>query len=303
MRERADTEGIDGTPVDDATDAVADEVDRDPAVVRAALGAVADEDGRVTWDAVDAELAEASKVVATPETRVELAARAVSDARDAAADAPDLDSVDARLTTQEERLTALETTVEELGARLQDIVGRTGEPGALAEVALALHDLREDATAAQWNADELIDDAESFERWLTTSEVRREEFAADLDDVADSLSALADAADRLNAGDADGTAWVGASLQARVISLLLADLAAELDDLREWTGDYEIEADRLADLRERHGALADRIAASAGDDWRDAHGDRVEAFEAEVVGLEPPIDWGVVQAELDAARP
>ncbi|GAA0656609.1 hypothetical protein [Salarchaeum japonicum] len=302
MRERADTEGIDGRPVDAAADAVADDTDRDPAVVRAALGAIADEDGRVTWDGVDAELAEASKVVATPETRVELAAMAVADARDAAADAPDNDTVAARLDTYEDRLSALEATVTGLGERLQSIVSNTRE-GSLADTALALHDLREDASTAQWNADELADDAESFADWLTDPAVRREEFAADLDDTADSLDALADAADRLDGGDADATTWVGAALQADVLSLVVADLRAELADLRAWDGGYDDEADRLDALADRRADIAARIDASATSEWRDAHGDRVEAFASAVRDLEPPIAWGVVQDELDAARP
>ncbi|MEE6210265.1 hypothetical protein U3A55_08865 [Salarchaeum sp. III] len=303
MRERADTDGIDGLVVDDATDAVTDEVDRDPAVVRAALGAVADEDGRVTWDGVDAELADASKVVATPETRVELAAMAVADARDAATDAPDLDTVDARVGTHEDRLDALEATVDDLGERLQNIVGQASERDALVDVSLALHDLREDASAAQWTADELSSDAESLENWLTNPERRRETFEDDLADVADSLDALADAADRLEGGDANAAAWVGAALQSHVLSLLLADLRAERADLREWDGDYETEASRLDALAARHQSLANRIDASATTEWRDAHGHRVERFASAVGDLEPPIDWGVVQAELDAARP
>lgn len=303
MRERADAEGIEGLVVDDATDAVTEVVDRDPAVIRAALDAVAGEDGRVTWDGVDAELADASKVVATPETRVELAAMAVADARDAAADAPDLDTVDARLDTHEDRLAALEATVDDLGTRLQDIVEQASERDALADVALALHDLREDARAAQWTADELSDDAESLERWLTSPERRRDAFEDDLADVADSLDALADAADRLEDGDATAAAWVGAALQARVLSLLLADLRAERADLREWGGDYEAEASRLDDLDARRQSLADRIDATATPEWRDVHGHRVETFTTAVADLEPPLDWGVVQAELDAARP
>ncbi|QDX41080.1 halo transducer protein [Salarchaeum sp. JOR-1] len=303
MRERADTEGIDGLAVDAAVDAVVDAVDRDPAVVRAALGGIADEDGRMTWDGVDAELAEASKVVATPETRVELAAMAVSNARDAAADAPDLDTVDARVGTHENRLAALEATVDDLGTRLQDIAEQASDRDALADVALSLHDLREDASAAQWNADELADDAESFEDWLTDPETRRSEFAADLDDTAESVDALASAADRLEDNDADATTWAGAALQARVLSLVVADLHADLGDLRAWDGDYDDEADRLDALEERRVEAAERIDASATADWWDAHGDRVERFESGVRDLEPPIDWGVVQAELDAARP
>jgi len=324
-----------GLPVEDAVDAVVardDGNDRDRGEVRAALETVA-EDGVVAWDGVDAALAHVSKVVATPETRVELAARGLSDAREAASPVADLDAVDSRLTAFEARLAAVESRTADLGADLQALVARPGEgdPDAdLYATARGIRQLTADANEAHRAADELGVDVEEFEEWLADPDVRYEEFEGDVDAVERSVDELAAAVDRLaadlaegddgdgeGAGDEEGNTpadaaatWFDLTLRSRVIGLLLADVRAELADLRTWADREDLDHGerldafdaRLADLDDRVVAAGDRLDDLARPDWRARFDDRLDAFGSALDGLEPPVDWGEVQATLEEHR-
>jgi hypothetical protein len=328
-----------GLPVEDAVDAVVardDGNDRDRGEVRAALETVA-EDGVVAWDGVDEALAHVSKVVATPETRVELAARGLSDAREAASPVADLDAVDSRLTAFEARLAAVESRTADLGADLQTLVARPGEADPDADLyatARGIRRLTANANEAQRAADELGVDVEEFEEWLADPDVRYEEFEGDVDAVERSVDELTAAVDRLEAdlaegADGDGTGdgegagdeegntpadaaatWFDLTLRSRVIGLLLADVRAELADLRTWADrenlDHGERLDafdaRLADLDDRVAAAGDRLADLARPDWRARFDDRLDAFGSALDGVEPPVDWGEVQATLEEHR-
>lgn len=316
---------LDGRPLDDAVDVVvAREEGRDPTEVRRALSYVTDEDGVVTSDAVDDALGELSKVVSTPETRTELARIAFDEATETAEPVDHVDVVRARLDRFEERLERIEAHVPELGRELSELVGDS--EADLYDTAVGIQRLTAAANRAQGAADELQVDLEEFERWVTNSEVRHDEFADELDaldgsldDLADAVDAVADAsaADDGDATEADtdpAVVWVDTSLRHRAVGLLFADLRTELDALREWpaSGDDETEeavSDRVAELDGRLGdleacwrALGDRLDGVARPAWHERYDDVLVGFEDAAADFEPPLDWSEVQAVLDAHR-
>lgn len=283
----------------------------DPETVRATLDLVAS-DGVVSRDAAEEALSEASKAVSTAETRAELAVLELSDAREAAEPVSHLDAVAARLDGFEARLASVEDRVTELGSELEGLVGRADEPGALYEVALGTRRLTAAANEVQRTADELQLDLESFERWLASPEARFDEFDADADAVERSIDELAAATDEIADGSATdaGAAWADARLHARVTNLLADDLRAELADLRAWDDGERAEEERAGRLAARLADFETRLATVEGrlDDltrpaWEERFGDRLAAFETATADLEPPLDWGAVQAAYDEHRP
>lgn len=289
---------------------------RDAETVRATLDRVTS-DGVVSHDAAEEALSEASKVVSTAETRAELAALELSDAREAAEPVADLDAVAARLDGFEARLASVEDQVTELGSELEGLVGRTDEPGALYAVALGIRRLTAAANEVQRTADELQLDLESFERWLASPEARFEDLDADADAVERSIDELAAATDEIADGSATdaGAAWADARLRVRVTGLLVDDLRAELADLRAWNDGERAEegraeeeradglADRLADLETRLATVEGRLDGFTRSAWEERFGDRLAAFETATADLEPPLAWGAVQAAYDEHRP
>jgi len=320
---------LDGLAVDEAVERVrAREPERDPAVVRAALSFAA-EDGVVDRDALRESLKLTSKVLTTAETRVELATIALDDAREAAEAVPDLPTVEARLAGFETEVAAVEDRAAAVGEALQSVVDDRQDPSARFAVADGLRRVDEDARAVQRTADEIQFDLEEFERWLDSHAVRVRELGEDVDALATSLDDLAAAADAVEAatagdGDAgpDGEAaadeddpartWFDATLSHRATALTVADLRAELADLRTWAdregaapvedGGLDELASRLDDLGRRHGAVGDRLDAVAEPEWADWFGDRVAAVESDLDDCAPPVDWTVVQAVVEDHR-
>lgn len=318
-----------GTPIDEAVEAaVAGGDDRDPETVRAILETVA-ADGVVSRDGVESALARVSTVVATPENRVENAAIAVDDAREAAGPVVDLDVVRDRLEAFESRLASVEARVDDLGDDLRAVAERADDPDSVYDLAAEIRRLEGRANALQRAADEVALDAEAFERWVTDPERRRRELAGDVDAMAGFLDGLADATDDLidaaaDEGDADADAdadlpdpaghWLDATLRARVSDLLIEDLRAELADLRAWPAadgaeDADVPDDpfadlegRIDDLDARCARLRERLDGVARPEWRDRHDDRLAALDRVLDGFEPPVDWEDVQAALDDHR-
>lgn len=299
---------------------------RDPEAVRAALDRVT-EDGVVSWDAADDALAHASKVVSTPETRLEFAAAAVEDAEGAARSVPDLDVVRARIEDLKARLSTVETRVAELAESLQGLVRRCQEREDLYTVARGIAELTAESDRLHGIVEDLRMDAEKFETWLGSHDVRLREFEGDVDAVVGSMDELSEAVDRLadaaesRTGDVtqeaeperdveSGAVWFDANLRRRVTELLVADLRAELDALRtladrEDTGPQDRTDEvktRLDYLDARITSVADRLDALAEPAWREQYGDRLEAFDAAIEEFEPPVDWGEVQATLETHR-
>jgi hypothetical protein len=303
-----------GSPPEEAAAALAGPDTPDEATVAETIELLA-EDGVVSRDRLDEAVAGLSKVVSTPETRVEVAEREVESAREAAEGLTDVPAVAARLDGLDPRLDRVASDVEALGPRLSGIVDRAGDPDAVYEVARDIRRLTEDANAAQTAADEIRDDAERTKRWLRSDVFRHREVVEELDAVEESVDGLERAVDWL-AGDADGApagvdpddpgaCWADAAVSARVNALLVADLRAELADARtvaERNGedaDYDDLAARLDDLAARRDRLAARLDDLAAPAWREAHADRVDRAETVLAAHDPPVDWGAVRAALD----
>ncbi|MFB6151507.1 MAG: halo transducer protein [Haloarculaceae archaeon] len=316
------TVDVDGMSVDEATATVREAgATGHPESIRTALAAVA-EDGVVSRSAAEEALSEASLTVSTAENRRDVAASHLSDAREAAEPVADLEAVAARLAAFEEDLAAVEDAVDDLGDRLDRLADLTGDPEALYPLGVGVQEVTARATELQRRADALRDDVESFERWLDDPAVRVEEFRTDLeavettlDDLTGRVETLTGQADDAVESDADtdalddadlGALWIEGTLRTRVLALLLADLRAELSDLRDWPDDGATLADlgdRVDEFAARRDRLADRLDDLARPEWRDRYADRIEGLEAELDGMEPPVDWAAVHEAFEANHP
>lgn len=313
---------LDGLPLDEAAERVlAREGDRDPEEVRTALKYVAD-DGVVSGEAAEETLKDTSKLVATAETRTELARIALDDVREAAEPVADLPAVASRLDRFEAEVSAVEDRAADLGEAVQSVVADRADPEARFAVADGIRRIEARSRSVQRDADDLQFDIEEFERWLDSHEARVASLGEDVDALASSLDDLTAAVDDLAdamAGDATeadagtGRAWFDATLRVGVIDLTVADLRAELDDLRTWadredaldgeSGDglADLEA-RLDDIDTRRAALADRLSDLATPAWRDRYGDHIDGFESDLDALAPPVEWGAVERALEERR-
>ncbi|SEF73407.1 halo transducer protein [Halobellus limi] len=292
-----------GLPTEEAVEAVvAADPTRDPDEVRSLLDHVT-EDGRVTRDGIDATVSDVAKRLATAETRVELARSALDDASRAAAGVRELDVVASRLEGYRATLDAVTTRVERLGAELRETSTPADRPDAVYESVVELRRIAIEIREPQRRADDLQLDLEEFGRWLGSHERRRRAFAEDVDAVADSLEAARGDRD-------DAESWLDASLQAALVPVLIADLRAELADLREmaerdgvadgkWAEELE---GRLDALESRAESVRDTLDEAGTPAWAEAHGDRIDAFARSLDGVEPPVDWGAVRSDLERAR-
>lgn len=316
---------LDGRELDEAVSAVVDgDADRDPEQVRAALDHVA-EDGIVSRDAAADAVAHAATVVSTPETRVELAANALEDAREGAEAVADLDVVAAWLDGFDERLDGLSERLDEVREALDAVVDAQGG-GDLYAIGRGVETVTAEANAVQRAADELSTEIESFERWVDDPQTRYDRLADDADAVAERLETLETTANRLSEAvetdDGDSTevtlpdgstvepavVWFNLVVRSRTSSLLLADLRNEASTLETWA-DREGEdppprdlVDRLGSLDERCDALGERVGALARPEWMGRFGDRLGALNERLDGFEPPVDWREVQSILDQYR-
>jgi hypothetical protein len=127
--------------------------------------------------------------------------------------------------------------------------------------------------------------------------------------VADTADDLAAAVDAL-ADDPDDPAarWADAAMRARVLSLLVSDLRAELADLRVLAERVDAPfrtglTSRLDRTEERVLGIESALDSRADRGWRDRFGDDVAAFEATLAAFDPPVDWGAVDRTLAEHRP
>ncbi|WP_255152006.1 hypothetical protein [Halorarius halobius] len=300
---------LDGMALDAAVEqVVAADPSRDREAVRSALEYVAEE-GVVTDAAVEDAFAHLSKVVATPETRVELAGDALADAHETAAPVADVDTVAARLDAFGTRVDNLEARVDDLGADLQSALD--AREGSLYETAERVRELTERANGLQRAADDLQLEIEEFETWLTDEESRLDAVAADLESVTESVDDLEARAADLEAGNVASDAaveWADATVARGVTALLVADIRAELDDLRTWPGGVDAER-RLSELDRDAERMADRLDALDGrlesvddDGWHDRFEHHLDPVDAVLSGAEPPVDWGAVHTEVRPHR-
>jgi archaellum component FlaC len=299
-----------GRPADEVVEALVASTDADATTVRSALDPFVT-DGVVTRDAIDETLSDTSKVVSTAETRTELAGIDMTEARESAASAPDLPTIESRFEGFERRLADVEARVEDLTPRLQELVSLYREE-SLYDLATGLRTLASRAQTLQGEADELGVDLQEFNRWLNSPVARREELDADVEAVETTIEAIADALDGLAERDRAGAVWADATLRHRLADLLVADVRAELMDLRAWGADLPEDdtetptldalAERLDTAASRLDRLEDRLEQAARPAWLDEYGEAVAGFETELEGVEPPIPWGVVQDTLERYR-
>lgn len=299
----ADRGDLAGLSLDAAVDAVVSgAADADREQVRATLERVA-ADGVVSREAAADALAHAAKVVATPETRTELAAIELEEAREAAAGVDDLPAVQSRLAAFEDRLAAVDERTEAVGGALQDAPDPT-DGADLYEAARELRRVTDAATDAQRAADELQVDLEGFQRWLADPGIRYDDLETEVEELVDAVEGLADVAEKPAAPDEDVDAVrLDAALRQRALALLVADVRAELADLRA------IDDRRGADPGGRPGDLAARLddldaeLEAVREVLPGAERDPVRRFEAALADVDPPVNWGVVRDELAEARP
>ncbi|MCT9094678.1 hypothetical protein [Haloarchaeobius sp. HME9146] len=312
MREHARDAADDdlaGMPVADAAEVVLDrDQSRDRDEVERTLQIVAD-DGVVTREAVDDALGRVSKVVATPETRVELAARDLAEARETASHVADLDTVQARLDEFEARLSAVEDRTAELGEELQTTVGQQSATGDIYEIASEVRRITSLANNAQQVADDLKLDIEDFEKWVGSQSVRFRQLDEEVEAAGERLDELAAALDR-EWSDDDAGDWVDMQFQRRVLDLVLADLWASLAEFRTWADREDLDRDdrdpgvaaTLDDLDDQLASFDQRLDEVARSAWRDRFGEVLDSLEAACDHLEPPIPWGEVEQVLDEHR-
>lgn len=297
---------IAGRSIDDAADLVVGRGEaEDRSTARATLETVAD-DGTVSWAAARDAFAHLSKVVSTPETRLELAATELEDARASAAGVEPNPLVRTRVETFEARYESIEERVTELGTDLRQLLDRRDEAGALYEVATGIQSLTAEANDCQRAADELQVDLQAFQRWLGDPSVRYETLGDDIDALERSVDDLEAIADSITGADAPAdpaAQWAGAVRQRQVLALVLEDLQWELAELREWERGGEAATvidDRLDALDGRLTRLRGQLDDAAEPAWTDQYADRLAAVESALDAFDPPVDWGEVDAVLEA---
>ncbi len=301
---------LDGLSVDAAVDAVGDER-VDPDRVRETLAIVAS-DGTVRRAAVDDALANASKVVTTAETRTELAGRKFADVREDADPVLDLAPVSSRIDDFAARLDAVEDRADALGDAVQEILARK-EDGDLYRIARRIRRVTDAASETQRAADDLQFELDAFREWLADPDRRAAELADDVDAVADAVEALDAVAEDIATGGTDGAdeagrRWAAATIRHRVLSLMIADLRAELSALRAWADREGVDPPsgvepRIDDLAARHDAVGERLADRAAPAWVERFDDRLTAVEEDLAEMEPPVVWSDVEAVVEEHRP
>ena len=305
-----DPPDFDGLSVEKAADIVVD-TERDSDEVRETLAIVA-QDGIIRRAAVDDAVANASMVVTTAETRVELAARKLDSARETATPVSDLDLVSARIDNFDARLTTIEDRADDLGDAIWEVLGMK-EDGDLYEITRRIRRMTSAATEIQRAADDFQFEIDSFEEWLSDVDRRVEELTADIDALAESVDELDSIAETLAVDDSDPESemahtWAAAMVRHRVASLMIADLRAELAVLRTWaereggTPPSEIEP-RLDEIQADHETVGEQLTAGAEPEWLERFDNQLTALDEALEAMEPPVEWAEVEAVAEEHRP
>ena len=292
-------------PLDELVDDVADRTGEDPESVRTWLDPFTD-DGSVTPEAIEATVTDVSQILATAETRVDLATRTVEDASDAVADVPDLKIVRVRQRAFKGRLADLRTDVEGLGEELSGAANDLGSPVDIYEAAVDLHEITTDAQRIVRVAHDLETEVEAFEAWLGSANRRRDALVDDLEAAEESAESLGETVESLrSADDPDPEQWFDAAVQARVLDLVVADLRTEAAGLREWAEREDksfpddIEA-RIESIRDEATASAEALADRPDRD--DRFDERLADLDAALSAVDPPVAWGRVDEAVQEAR-
>ena len=286
-------------------DDVADRTGEDPESVRTWLDPFTD-DGSVRPEAIEATVTDVSQILATAETRVDLATRTVEGASDVVADVPDLEIVRVRQNAFEERLADLRSDVEGLGEELSGAANDLDSPVDIYEAAVDLHEVTTDAQRIVRVAHDLETEVEAFEAWLGSANRRRDALVDDLEAAEESAESLGEAVESLrSADDPDPEQWFDAAVQARVLDLVVADLRTEAAGLREWAEREDksfpddIEA-RIESIRDEATASAEALADRPDRD--DRFDERLADLDAALSAVDPPVAWGRVDEAVQEAR-
>lgn len=293
---------LDGLAVEAAVDHVVDD-DADPSEVRETLGIVA-QDSVVRRSAVDDAVGNASMVVTTAETRVELAGDKLNSAQNAAEPVADIERVSHRLHRFESQLTHLKEHANELGNAIQEILAMKND-GNLYEIATRIKQVTRDATDVQRVADDMQLELDSFIEWLTDADTREEELTADVNALADSVNELEEIVEAIERDGSDFEAkpanrWAAAMVRHRVASLMIRDLEAEVDSLRTWAEREDTRppsniSPQLAEIRSTHETVGERLTASAEPAWTAQFDDQLTALDDALEEMEPPVSWAEVE--------
>jgi predicted nucleic acid-binding Zn-ribbon protein len=313
MSQEDDTRGLIGLPIEVATERVAARKDRDPQTVREVLDEIS-EDGTVTRAALADALADLSEVIAAPESRIETARGALSDAREAAEPVTDTETVRSRMETFEAELSALDDRVETFESNRSSLVKRARDPEDLYVIAGAIGELRSRTATATEDADLLLAEIETFERKLCNPGEWVDELNTDIDAAEEAIEELLEVTSGLSdpAGDGDeidpALRWADTTLQHHMQKLLLADIRTERDALRqliarEGLADVTDEIDaRLEDLETLRAGVGRRLDEVSRPSWREAHGETIESFARVLAEFDPPVNWATLQDELQTHR-
>lgn len=305
------TEKSSRVTVSDVVTAV-DDPDADADTVRDALRPVTN-DGMVTQAAIETTVSDVSKLLATAETRIELAGDAYDDIARVAEPVEDIPTVRARLNRFSERLSAIESRIPELRPGISIPEDVESQPVEVYKFAVHIREIIVIAQEAIEAAEDFSFDAEQFESWLNRPDRRYDEFVEDLEVVVDAADELATTVDELVDESMTMTVdpavqWADATMRTQVLLLLLTDLHAELADLRTLADrtDAYIRtglADRINRAEEQVTDLNSALDTHATPAWRDRFGDDVEAFDATLKGFDPPVDWGAIDRALTEHQP
>ena len=289
----------------DLVDRVAEETGEDPSSIRTFLDPFVD-DGAITDDAIEATVTDVAQVLATAETRVDLATRTRADVREAVTAAPDLAIVEARDRAFTDRLADLRDDVDELGTTLTSVRTGMDSPVAVYRAGVDLHELTTEAQQIVRVAHDLETELDAFEAWLSSAPRRHDALVDEVDAAESSAASVAEAVETLQtAADPDPEGWFDAAVQTLVLGVVVDDLRTETADLREWA--EREEKPFPADVDDRIESLRDETTACASaledrPDWEATYDTRLETLETELASVDPPVAWAQVDAHVAAAR-
>ena len=291
--------------LDELVDRIADQTDEDPKSIRTFLDPFVD-DRAITADAIEATITDVSQILATAETRVDLATRTRAEVRESVAAAPDLSIIRTRDSAFGERLADLQADVDDLGSDLTAVRSDMNSPADVYRAGVGLHEVTTDAQRIVRVAHDLETELEAFDAWLSSANRRHEALVDELEAAESSASSVAETVTALQSADSpDSERWFDATVQTHVLDVVIADLHAEAAGLREWAAREETSFPD--DVEPRIKSLRDETAASGAaladrPDWDSLFDERVETLEAALEDLEPPIAWAQVNEHVAEAR-
>jgi chromosome segregation ATPase len=314
MDREDDALDLTGRSIEAVAERISASGNHDPETVRETLAEISEE-GTVTREAIDEALADLSKVVATPETRVEITRRTLTDASEAAEPVRDTEIVRSRLNNFETEISTLEERVTTLGSRLSALVERAQDPDDLHAIGSEIREIRSEATDVQGDADALTVEIESFEQYLRNPDRWADELGEDVDALEEAIEEPLEVAANVSDIERDGhertdlaLAWANATLQNRLQKLLIEDVKAELDALSEVAIDQGIDdpcngiGQRLEEVETFRSDVSHRLDEVAKHSWERTHGEVINSFAQTLVEFEHPINWVELQDELEYHR-